>query len=295
VQTDRPIAPADFAQLIAVAVIWGMNNVAAKIAVSHFPPLMAASMRFAIVLVALFPFLKLPTRESLKPFLLMLVLVGPLHFGIQNVGLALAKDLAPMVIGMQLWVPASVLAAAILLREPLRPLRTIGVALGFVGVASMAFDPVIFAQVEALTLISLAACCYGVGAVMVRQIVGLDAWALQAWLALLITPSLALASLGMESGQVEAVQTADWLVWGCVLFGGVVSSIVANALMFRLVQRYEVSRTTPYMLLSPLVGIGLGILILNDHLTTQIVIGGALALGGVAIVALAEGRLRVLR
>ncbi len=294
-QTDRAITPADFAQLLAVAVIWGVNNVAAKIAVEHFPPLMAASMRFAIVLVALWPFLKLPTRDSLKPFLLMLVLVGPLHFGIQNVGLALATDLAPMVIGMQLWVPASVLAAAILLREPLRPLRTLGVALGFIGVASMAFDPVIFAQIGALTLVSLAACCYGVGAVMVRRIVGLDAWALQAWLALLITPSLALASWGVERGQIESIQTANWLEWGCVLFGGVVSSIVANALMFRLVQRFEVSRTTPYMLLSPLVGIGLGILVLDDHLTTQIAIGGALALSGVAIVALAERRFKVLR
>ena len=42
-------------------------------------------------------------------------------------------------------------------------------------------------------------------------------------------------------------------VWVAIAFAGIVSSIGANAMMFRLVQRYEVSRTTPYLLATPVI------------------------------------------
>jgi O-acetylserine/cysteine efflux transporter len=53
-----------------------------------------------------------------------------------------------------------------------------------------------------------------------------------------------------------------------------------------MVQRYEVSRTTPFSLLTPLVAIVLGIIVLGDPMTSLLLVGGALALSGVAIVAL---------
>ena len=59
--------------------------------------------------------------------------------------------------------------------------------------------------------------------------------------------------------------------------------------MWRMVQRYEVSRTTPFSLLTPLIAIVLSVAFLGDPVTSQLVIGGVLALGGVAIVALARG------
>ena len=80
----------------------------------------------------------------------MLVFVGPLHFGIQYTGLKLATDIAPMVVAMQLWAPASVVFAALLLKE--RVGRCAGQAsiVAFLGTASMNFDPAVFAQGWAL-------------------------------------------------------------------------------------------------------------------------------------------------
>ena len=290
---SRAFAPLDFAQLISIALIWGVNNIFAKIAVDALTPMMTVAFRFALVVPLLIFWLKPPPRDRWKPFALMLLFVGPLHFGIQYVGLKLADEVAPMVVAMQLWAPASVVFAALLLKESVTPLRWAGVAVAFIGVASMNFDPAVFEQGWPLVLIVIAACCYGFGTVLVRRIGGgVDAWSMQAWIALATAPTMTLGSLLFERGQVEAITHAPWVAWAAIVFGAIVSSIVANAFMFRLVQKYEVSRTTPYLLMTPVISFALAALVLGDRITPQILAGAAATMGGVALVALAERRFK---
>ena len=99
-----------------------------------------------------------------------------------------------------------------------------------------------------------------------------------------------LSSAAFETGQWQAMKAAPWTIWAAIAFAALASSVVANALMFRLVQRYEVSRTTPFLFLSPVVGVALGVAVLGDPLTWQFLLGAALTLAGVAMVALAERR-----
>lgn len=293
--SSRPCAPLDLLQLLSIALIWGVNNILVKVAVDALPAVMTAALRFLIVLVLLFAWLRPPPRHAWKTFALMLLFVGPLHFGIQYVGLKLATDVTPMVVAMQLWAPASVVFASLLLREHVSGLRWAGVVLAFVGAASMNFDPVVLAQGWALLLVATASACYGFGTVLVRRIGGgLDPWASQAWLALATAPTLSLVSLAFESEHVEAAITAPWYIWMCVAFGAIGSSILANALMFKLLQKYEVSRTTPYLLLAPVFSFTLAVLILGNRITPQILLGAALTIGGVALVALAERRFKAL-
>jgi len=290
---SRAFAPLDFLQLISIALIWGVNNILAKIAVDAFPAMMTVFLRFVIVLAALALMLRLPPRARWAPFALMLLFVGPLHFGVQYFGLKLADEIAPMVVAMQLWAPASVVFAALLLREAVGPLRWAGVAVAFLGAASMTFDPAVFAQGGALALVALASCFYGLGAVLVRRIGGaVDAWAMQAWIALATAPTMLVGSLMLERGQIEAARAAPWQAWAAIAFGAIVSSIVANAFMFRLVQRYEVSRTTPYLLMTPVVSFALAALVLGDQITWRILAGAGLTMAGVALVALAERRFK---
>jgi len=291
--SPRAFAPLDFLQLISIALIWGVNNILAKIAIDALTPMLTVSLRFALVLTALFMWIKAPPRSVWPTFALMLLFVGPLHFGIQYVGLALADDIAPMVVAMQLWAPASVAFAAIMLKEAVGPLRWAGVALSFLGVASMGFDPVVFEQGWALVLVVIAACCYGLGTVLVRRMGGgVDAWSMQAWIALSTAPTMALTSVMFERGQLEAVVNASWIAWFAIAFGAIVSSIVANVFMFRLVQKYEVSRTTPYLLMTPVISFALAAIVLGDVITPRIVLGAAMTMGGVALVALAERRFK---
>lgn len=288
----RAFAPLDLIQLVSIAVIWGVNNILAKIAVDALPAMMTVAVRFAFVLVVLIWFIRMPPRVMWSSFGLMLLFVGPLHFGIQYTGLKLATDIAPMVVAMQLWAPASVVFAALLLKENVTPLRWAGVIVAFMGTASMTFDPAVFAQGGALFLVSLASVSYGLGAVLVRKIAGMDVWATQAWIALAIVPTMVTASLLFETGQVEAAIHAPLIVWLALIFGGLVSSIVANAFLFRLVQKYEVSRTTPYLLMTPVISFTLAAVLLHNELTPQILMGAALTIGGVLLVAIAERRFK---
>ncbi len=289
---SRAFTPLDLAQLVSIALIWGVNNILAKIAVDALPAMMTVAVRFVFVLVALIWFLRAPPSGKWRPFALMLLFVGPLHFGVQYTGLKLATDIAPMVVAMQLWAPASVVFAALLLKERVSPLRWTGVAVAFLGTASMNFDPAVLAQGWALALVALASISYGLGAVLIRRIGGSDVWSTQAWIALSIVPTVVTASLLFETGQIEAAINAHWVVWAALIFGGLVSSIVANAFLFRLVQKYEVSRTTPYLLMTPVISFTLAAVVLHNQITPQILFGAALTIGGVLLVAIAERRFK---
>ncbi len=60
-------------------------------------------------------------------------------------------------------------------------------------------------------------------------------------------------------------------------------------------QKYEVSRTTPYLLMTPVISFALAAFVLGDEISWRILMGAALTMAGVALVALAERRLRRLR
>jgi O-acetylserine/cysteine efflux transporter len=291
---SRAFEPLDLIQLLSIALIWGVNNILAKIAVDALPAMMTVAVRFVLVLAVLIWFIRPPPRGQWRLFALMLALIGPLHFGVQYTGLKLATDIAPMVVAMQLWAPASVVFAALLLKERVSPLRWAGVIVAFLGTASMNFDPAVLAQGWALALVALASICYGVGAVLVRRLAGTDVWSMQAWIALSIVPTMVSASLVLETGQVEAAINAHWFIWFALIFGGLVSSIVANAFLFQLVTKYEVSRTTPYLLMTPVISFALAAIVLHNEITPQILFGAALTIGGVLLVAIAERRFKAM-
>jgi O-acetylserine/cysteine efflux transporter len=287
----QPLAAADVAALMFIAAIWGLNSFFSKYVVDALPPLFATGVRASFTGLIMAPLMK-PVRANWPALLGVVLLIGPLHFGIQFVGIDRAHDLSPMVIAMQLWIPASVAAAALMLKERVPLLRWAGVLVSFIGIVVLAAEPSVMAQLDAMAMVGLAAIFYAIGAVLMRRHGALDPLQMQGWIALLSAPVLFAGSAVLESGQIEAARAAPFWIWGLLLFAAVVSSLMANVMMFRLVQRYEVSRTTPYVLLSPFIAIGLSIAFHGDPVSAQLAFGAALSLGGVALVALAERRFR---
>ena len=68
---------------------------------------------------------------------------------------------------------------------------------------------------------------------------------------------------------------------------------VLFAMLFNLVQRYEVSRTTPYLLTTPIISFICASLFLGETITLQEMLATACVMSGVALVALAERRTAV--
>jgi O-acetylserine/cysteine efflux transporter len=162
----------------------------------------------------------------------------------------------------------------------------------FLGVAWMTLDPHAIADWKGILAGIGAACAWALTTVVARRTTSIPPLKMQGLLSLVALPSLAFASALFERGQWEAVQQADALVWACVLWAGLVSSVLATTLLFWLVQKREAGRVTPYLLATPVVSILIGWGLMGDVLTPQILVGAAVTMGGVAIVALAERGLR---
>ena len=217
---------------------------------------------------------------------------GPIHYGLIYLAFWLAHDVSPVTVATQLWIPLTSLFAFLLLGERISRMATIGLVIAFVGVAWMTLDPHALQDWKAIAVGALGASAWALTTVIARRTTSIPPLKMQGLLALMAFPALSVGSLVFETGQWEAAQIAPPIVWGTVVWAGVISSVFATSLVFWLVQRREAGRVTPYLLGSPLVSILIGWLWMGDVLTPQILTGVAIALIGVVTVALGERGLR---
>ena len=290
-QRHSPLSLLEIAAIIAVMLILGINNAAAKIATEVMPPLMVGALRFAVAAACLVWFVR-PPFPNWKSLLIIAVVGGPIHYGLIYLAFWLAHDVSPVTVATQLWIPLTSLFAFLMLGERISRTATIGLVIAFVGVAWMTLDPHALQDWKAIAVGALGASAWALTTVIARRTTSIPPLKMQGLLALMAFPALTVGSLVFETGQWEAAQAASPVIWGTVIWAGVISSVFATSLVFWLVQRREAGRVTPYLLGSPLVSILIGWLWMGDVLTPQILTGVAIALIGVVTVALGERGLR---
>lgn len=291
---DKPHSPLSLIEIVAilaVVVIWGVNNAAAKLATETLPPLLVGAMRFGLAAACLIPFVR-PPFPNWKSLLIIMGVGGPIHYGLIYLAFWLAQDVSPVAVATQLWVPFTALFAFLLLRERISRYALIGMGVAFAGVAWMTLDGHAIADWKAILVGAAGSAAWAITTVIARRTTSIPPLKMQGLLALTALPSLAFASAVFERGHLEAVQAATPLVWGAVVWAGLVSSVLATTMVFWLVQKREAGRVTPYLLATPVVSIMIGWLWMGDVLTPQILTGAALSIAGVALVALAERGLR---
>lgn len=264
-------------------VAWAFNFIAGKAGVTHFQPLLFTALRFAVLLLALLPFLRwIPGR--MRGVLSIALLQGMLHFTLIFLGLGASGDVSSVAIVAQLYVPFSALLAVVWLGETLDRRRLTGIASAFGGVLVIGFDPIVFQHLDALLLITAGAAAMAVATIQMRQLHGVSVFVLQAWIALCATPALALLSLLFEHGQWDAVRTATALELAAPVYSAIGASLIGHGIVYYLLGRYPVSATTPLMLLSPVLAVVFGVLLWGDVLTWKLVMGGFLTLAGIAVI-----------
>ncbi len=288
--SDRsPFAPAEWAAIAAIIVVWGVNNAAAKVATGVLPPFFVGGVRFALALVVLIPFLR-PPFPPWRQILPILLLLGPLHFGLIYFGFSIVKNLSPLVVSLQLWIPMTAFFAWRVLGETMSRPALAGMAVAFVGVAWMSLDPHAAADLPGILIGVVASAMWALGTVWVRRTPGVGPLKMQALTSAVGAPVLLAASFLFEPHVLERAAGASWQIWALVAWAALASTVGASALLFWLVQRREPGRVTPWFLLTPLLSCGIGIGLMGDTLTPQLMLGGAATLVGVALVALSERR-----
>ena len=234
----------------------------------------------------LIPFLKRPDRGQWSRLVAVALCSGVLHFGLSFWALSLSTTIASPAILMQSYVPMATLLAWWLLGERFQWRTGAAIALSFLGVLVLGFDPLVLDNPAALVLMLVSASFLAIGTVLMRNLKGLDPFSQQGWSALIGMLPLLGASALIEPDMRVAIANASWVAWAGVAYAAVIASLLGHGLYYALLQRHPVAQVTPYLLATPLLATLLGIFYLHDRVGPRLWLGGAMVLGGVLIIGL---------
>ncbi|MAR79680.1 MAG: hypothetical protein CMM18_05575 [Rhodospirillaceae bacterium] len=261
----------------------GTNWVGAKISVDYFPPFLTIVMRFFIIAICLFPWLKSIRGQSLNVFLIAISL-GVFQFGFMFLALRLSNDVSTLAITNQIYVPFSVILAVIFLGEKVEFMRWIAIFVAFSGVIFMGFDPIALTHLDSLLIVTLSALFLSVSSIFMRKLSNINVLQLQGWIAVIAIIPLFCISFIFERHLWYEIEIAPWEGWAALVYGIFAGSLIFHGGWYFLIRRYPVSTVSPLMLLMPIVGILSGVFVYGDELTFRIVIGGILTMVGVTII-----------
>jgi drug/metabolite transporter (DMT)-like permease len=290
VKRDRALAYAAFA---VVCIVWGTTYLAIRIAVRTIPPFLLTGIRFTIAGVVLLILAR--SRGERIPrsrgVLAEVALVGLLLIGLGNFAVAWSEQWVPSGIAALLVATAPFWAA---LLERVRPggerlvvRRTIGMLIGFVGVAMLvtprgaggAFDAHFMIGAIAVQIGCLS---WQYGTVRSKynltSVPPLMSSALQ-----MLCGGIVLLFFGLVSGETSNF-TATPEGLAALAYLTIFGSILAYTSYVYAVTKIRTTNMALYAYINPLVAVILGWLILDERLTWVSVAAICVILGGVALV-----------
>lgn len=287
----RWVLPAAF---ILLGLIWGSSFAWVKIAVNDVPPATLVAWRMslgALAMLGLIVALRLPRPRGAGEWL-PLVVLGAVNAAIPIFLISWGQqwiDSGTAAVLNSLTPIFSLIIAGLALRvEPVTALRVIGLLLGFIGAAILAsreLEPrAASAGLIGAMAVVLAAFSYAVGASYARHRIqrthryvvaggtllfaAVDAWVL----ALLADGGVVLPT------QPSTIVATAWL--------GILGSFVAYLLFFFLIEHLGATMASMVTYLFPVVGVGLGVLVLGERMDVRLAAGTILVLIGIVVVGL---------
>ncbi|MFL6592082.1 MAG: DMT family transporter [Luteimonas sp.] len=282
----RGLGARDLVLALLICIAWAVNFLTSAYALREIPPFLFTAVRLAILAVLLGAFVKPPAPGQWPRLVAVALCNGVLHFGLSFWSLRLAGNLSSPAIVMQSYVPMAALLAWWWLGERFGWRTGLAIALSFAGVLVLGFDPMVFARPASLLLMLVSALFLAIGTVLMRPLKGLGMVSQQGWTAIIgLLPLLGL-SAAFEPEGLESLRAASWIGWGGAVYAALFASLLGHGLYYALVQRHPIAQVTPWLLLTPVLAVILGLLFYGDRPGPQLWIGGAMVLGGVLLIAL---------
>ena len=277
------MSPASVGLLVLCNVVWALNVVVSKLAVDDLgmPPLAYAFARSLLVMLVLLPFLR-PVPRGLGKILLVGLAISGGSFALLFMGLETASPAATGVVSLS-GAPLTVLFAILFLGEQVRWRRGLGIALTFAGVLVSVMGERALEMGTGLLLVFASALVGALGSVFVKRL-EISSLRLQAWAAVASSVVLLPLSIGLESGQTGALAADPLAIAGCLVFASLVVSVGAHTAYYRMLKEYDTNLVVPLTLLTPLFTIALGAWLTGDPVGPRLLVGGAIAIAGVAII-----------
>jgi O-acetylserine/cysteine efflux transporter len=284
--TSPALRGRDLALVLLICLFWAVNFLVSAHALQEVPPFLFTAMRMAILAAMLGLFMRMPPREQWGRLGAVALFNGVLHFGTSFLALKLAGNLSSPAIVTQVYVPMAVLLAWWVLGERFGWRTGVGIGISFAGVLVLGFDPMVLERPAALFVMMGSSLMVAIGTVLMRKLKGVSMVDQQGWTAVLSLLPLLAISAAFEPGSFEALRNASWVGWGGAMYAAVFASLLGHGVFYWLVQRHPVAQVTPYLLLTPVLAVVLGIAFWGDRPGPALWIGGAMVLGGVLLIAI---------
>ena len=273
----------DLGVAAAMNLMWGLNLVAVKMAVDLTEPMTAALLRQVIVLAVCFPALKI-IPGKMRELIGLGLLSGGIFYIVTNLSLAVSDNISALAIAGQLGVPFSLILAMIFLGERVHKVRMFGMALSFAGVVLLVFDPAAAREVPGIALTAVASLIWAFCSLIQRRLIGTPVLTIYAWIGLIGTLVLFPIAYIFEPETVRAVPSLPLSTLGWIAFSAIGSTVIGQGAMSWLLQRHAVSTVVPLTLAAPIIAVLASTFYFHTPLTWVMILGGMIAMTGVAIV-----------
>ena len=264
---------------LLVVFIWGINPAISKLGLQELPPFTFLTIRYAIIALIFLPFAK-PTKKELGQLLFVAITSNVIT---NMLGYIAYKELSPSASSllMQTEGPISVLMACIWAKEKINVKQVLAILLSFIGVAIIMDMPEM--SFYGVILILLSRVFWGACQIMFKNTKHMETPTFLAYSYLFAVPFTAMGSIWIEDFDYTALNKINWFVAGWVMAFEVIVLSVAIVLWQKLIAINGVNKIAPFSTLRIVFGIAAGVLMFNDPLSWQILLGSSLVTIGVIL------------
>ncbi|ELB93674.1 EamA family transporter [Rhodococcus opacus] len=281
---------------LTVVVLWGLNFLAIRAGLDHFPPFFFAALRFFVIAIPVILFI--PRPQVPPKWLLVYGLgfgVGQFAFLFWAMHVGMPTGLASLV--LQSSAPFTVVLGAVLLRERLRPTQVCGLLVAMAGMTVIGWDRAQHAALLPVALTLLAGLSWALGNIGNRKAASDQPMRLMLWMCVIPPLPMLALSFGVEgpsAGWDSLTSSLDGngpLALAGLAYIVILGTVAGSGLWTALLSRYPAGMVAPFSLLVPIVGIGASWLVLHEEPSILSLIGGAVVIAGAAATQV-SGRVR---
>ena len=269
---------------LAVVAVWGTNFVVIKAALATLPPLLLATLRFALAFLPAALFVARPNLPW-RTLAAYGVLIGAGQFGLLFVAMRsdITPGLASLVIQTQVFFTIGFAIA--LGRERLKAVQGVALLLAASGLALIAWRTDASTTPLGLGLILVAALSWAAGNTVAQRAGKVPILGFMVWSSLFAVPPLLALSLWLEGPGAIAhgLQAAGVGTWAAVAWQSVGNTLFGYGAWAWLLARHPAGTVSPMALLVPVFGMGASALVLGEGLPGWKLIAAALVIGGLAL------------
>lgn len=290
----KPLDAFAISAMLVLCVLWGLQQVAVKLAAPYMHPVMQIGLRSAAATILVYLLILLRGER-------LVWRDGTLYAGI-GAGVLFALEFLCVAIGLQ-YTSASHMSVFLYTApvftvlglhwlfptERLGALQWTGICAAFAGIA-VAFSNGFTAQSRGWTemlagdaLGVLGGIFWAATTLLIRRSALSEAPPASTLFYQLGGCGVILLAIGGASGQANAMHFND-VVWGSLLFQALIVAFLSFLVWFWMLRRYLASRLSVFSFLTPLFGVGFGVLLLGDALDARFIAGAMLVLIGVVMV-----------